>query len=1115
MGSTLMIFSLFTSSVPKNDVGAPKRVGWTECMVVAPTKILGCDTPLKKLNLITPASTACASQRTPQGVETLVWKVQVWVENSVVTLSVTRDLGRGGNVKVCATGVMRLNFKFSNLFGTAYKSGGILFTLSGFGLLSPVGNQITVYDLKRDEALTLELNSFHNIRHIAISPSIGLAIAVNEIGEASILSLITGAVVSVYPFRHPISALSFSPDGKYVAVCKGHTIMMFFAPCLKRQVNHLELFRVFYGFNDDVTCISWSSDSSVFIAGSLDGTSRLFSVQRLRKLIVYTLSGHKNPIIGCFLFENSLDTVTISSDGDVRLWEASQALTELGSGDISEHKVLFHLQKRFRYCSSAGTNIQGMVTTTAFHNGLRLLATGFDSGLLILHSLPEFSIISEVKLFDSSISTLAINCVGDWIGVGCEDRGQIIVWEWRSQTCFLKAESHARQMTSLAYSPDGLHLATGGYDSKVKVWRVAGGRAVVTFTDHTAAVTGVAFPATKAKVVISSSLDGTVRAHDLVRYRNFRTLSVPTRQIQFSSVAVDALGTLVAAGGLDTFEAFVWSLKTGVLVAMLPGHTAPVSGLAFSPDVSGYGLEVASVSWDSTLRLWDLTGDSTDPNNPSAVGAIKETVNFSHDILCVAYRGDGKELALALLSGNIVFYDPVDGTEKGTIYGHHDLGVTQTTDEDLITPKRSAQARKFQTIAYSADGEHLLAAGDSKYICLYSIPDRVLIKRFEVTCNLSLEGVQEVFDRRRFLATHCPDSVAVKAIEMSSLPIPMNRKGADRSRRDWRPEIRVSSVQFSPTGDAFAATTTEGVLVYSLASAGTGYGLQSHFSLGRDSSDAWVFEAAGLDEQATPAAARLASSEGRHAEALDISIRLRLHDLVEEVIEAIPDRMIDFLAKQLPTNLVVLFMIPFLARQLGGRSKHVEFYVHWADALLRFHGMALRRGAATWALNALKSNQGQAKAQEREEDEEKRKEAELTKPGFLIERGEWAACQASLVRLQTSLQTIKNNVVERFESVDNLWHYLENLARLNSAVGAAQVTQVTDNSDNRTDAGTEMIRPSSNSEMVMDVDSEPPEIEQKKKKKKNPHPKSKDRSSKRLPGNASSSKNVAEEVECR
>ena len=60
--------------------------------------------------------------------------------------------------------------------------------------------------------------------------------------------------------------------------------------------------------------------------------------------------------------------------------------------------------------------------------------------------------------------------------------------------------------------------------------------------------------------VISASLDGTVRAFDLTRYRNFRTLTAPT-PTQFISLAVDSSGEVVCAGAMDPFDIFVWSLQ--------------------------------------------------------------------------------------------------------------------------------------------------------------------------------------------------------------------------------------------------------------------------------------------------------------------------------------------------------------------------------------------------------------------------------------------------------------------------------------------------------------------------------------------------------------------------
>ena len=102
------------------------------------------------------------------------------------------------------------------------------------------------------------------------------------------------------------------------------------------------------------------------------------------------------------------------------------------------------------------------------------------------------------------------------------------------------------------------------------------------------------------QVVLSSSLDGSVRAFDLARYRNFRTLTSP-RPAQFGCLAADAAGELVAAGGTDTFEIYLWSLKSGRLLEVIPGHEGPVAGVAFSPSPTSSML--ASASWDKTLRL--------------------------------------------------------------------------------------------------------------------------------------------------------------------------------------------------------------------------------------------------------------------------------------------------------------------------------------------------------------------------------------------------------------------------------------------------------------------------------------------------------------------------------
>lgn len=49
--------------------------------------------------------------------------------------------------------------------------------------------------------------------------------------------------------------------------------------------------------------------------------------------------------------------------------------------------------------------------------------------------------------------------------------------------------------------------------------------------------------------------------------------------------------------------------------------------------------------------------------------------------------------------------------------------------------------RCFTCMSYSADGKSIIAAGQSKHVCIYSIDDELLIKKFEITQNRSIDGL--------------------------------------------------------------------------------------------------------------------------------------------------------------------------------------------------------------------------------------------------------------------------------------------------------------------------------------------------------------------------------------
>lgn len=50
--------------------------------------------------------------------------------------------------------------------------------------------------------------------------------------------------------------------------------------------------------------------------------------------------------------------------------------------------------------------------------------------------------------------------------------------------------------------------------------------------------------------------------------------------------------------------------------------------------------------------------------------------------------------------------------------------------------------RAFTTLCYSADGRSVLAGGMSKFVCIYHVREQILMKKFEVSQNLSLDAME-------------------------------------------------------------------------------------------------------------------------------------------------------------------------------------------------------------------------------------------------------------------------------------------------------------------------------------------------------------------------------------
>ncbi|KAI5301544.1 hypothetical protein KEM56_001614, partial [Ascosphaera pollenicola] len=455
----------------------------------------------------------------------------------------------------------------------------------------------------------------------------------------------------------------------------------------------------------------------------------------------------------------------------------------------------------------------------------------------------------------------------------------------------------------------------------------------IEITEHTSGVTACQY-SKKGNVLFTASLDGSIRAWDLIRYRNFRTFTAPKR-ISFSSLAVDPSGEVICAGSHDSFDIHIWSVQTGQLLDRLSGHEGPVSSLAFSAD----GSHLVSGSWDRTVRLWSVFGRTQ----------TSEPLQLQADVLCVAFRPDGKQIAASSLDGQITFWNVEEATQNGGIDGRRDVsGGRRVTDRR--TAANSAATKSFNSITYSADGSCLLAAGNSKYICLFDVTTGSLCKKFTVSVNTSIEGTQE-FLNSRDLTEAGPHALIDEAGEASDLEDRIDRKlpgvhRGDPTQRSTRPEIRVTSAAFAPTSQAFCASSTEGLLVYSL---------ENTFTFDPFDLDITITPDTILDtlEAAKKSSSGVTDPAGENLEqpsflkALVMSFRLNETSLIRKVYEAIPPQDIPHILPSLPT-VYLPRLLSFVANSTD-ESPHIEFNLRWIEGLLRIHGRYLKDRSGQFA----------------------------------------------------------------------------------------------------------------------------------------------------------------------
>ncbi|KAF7973389.1 hypothetical protein HWV62_15166, partial [Athelia sp. TMB] len=435
------------------------------------------------------------------------------------------------------------------------------FSPDGCKIVSGSGSTIRMLDTLTGQDVSRPMQGFEgHVICVAFSPKEPKIISAASDKVIRVWDTLTGnETLPPITGQGLVSALAFSPDGsKFVSACD-QTVRVW------NTLTGQEARQPLQG-HTDVMSVTFSHDGSKIVSAGADKIVRIWNAFTGQNTILELEVGN---VVSVAISPDGSKIVTGLIDNTVRVWDAIRG-------------------QQSRRVPLPGHN-DGWVSAIAFSPDGSKIVSGSWSTLLLWDALIGQEAFPPLQMNNAVGSdTLAFSHDGGRIVSGLTREGTIRIWDVPTGIETTPSPMYHKQVASVAFSPDGCRIVSGG-DKTVRVWDIlAEQEALPPLLGHEEEVTSVAFSHDGCKVVSGSR--STIRVWDIATGQEVLPPLQRDEKSAIASLAFTSDGSSIILNSNDGIIR-AWDVATGM--PQLVRADNPLKKLV-RLDKSGYFMEVVS-----------------------------------------------------------------------------------------------------------------------------------------------------------------------------------------------------------------------------------------------------------------------------------------------------------------------------------------------------------------------------------------------------------------------------------------------------------------------------------------------------------------------------------------